>query len=63
MVKLTYRPAEGAGHLGMGGKGIMYDSGGISLEPSDPIHAQMRHDRSGAAAVLAGSHEPPAPRG
>ena len=36
MVKLSYRP-EGAasGHLGLVGKGIMYDSGGISLKPAD----------------------------
>jgi leucyl aminopeptidase len=53
MVKLTYRPAKASGHLGMVGKGLMYDSGGISLKPSDPIHAQMKNDMSGAAAVLA----------
>ena len=31
----------------------MYDSGGLSLKPSDPVHAQMKKDMSGAAAVLA----------
>ena len=31
----------------------MYDSGGLSLKPSDPVHAQMKNDMSGAAAVLA----------
>ena len=31
----------------------MYDSGGISLKPSDPMHAAMKMDMSGAAAVLA----------
>jgi leucyl aminopeptidase len=34
------------------GKGVMYDSGGISLKPSDPSHAMMKGDMSGAAAVL-----------
>ena len=31
----------------------MYDSGGISLKPSDDSHAQMKNDMTGAAAVLA----------
>ena len=31
----------------------MYDSGGISLKPADAIHAAMKNDMSGAAAVLA----------
>jgi leucyl aminopeptidase len=35
------------------GKGVMYDSGGISLKPSDASHASMKMDMSGAAAVLA----------
>ena len=53
MVKLTYRPAgESTGHLGLIGKGIMYDSGGISLKPSDAMHLLMKMDMGGAAAVL-----------
>jgi leucyl aminopeptidase len=35
------------------GKGVMYDSGGISLKPSDGMHVTMKMDMSGAAAVLA----------
>ena len=35
------------------GKGVTYDSGGISLKPSDASHASMKMDMSGAAAVLA----------
>ncbi len=54
MLKLTYRPeGEPAGHLGLVGKGIMYDSGGISLKPSDPMHLLMKMDMGGAASVLA----------
>lgn len=54
MIKLTYRPeGKAVGTLAYVGKGIMYDSGGISLKPSDPVHAQMKNDMSGAAAVLA----------
>jgi leucyl aminopeptidase len=53
MVRLTYTPRNPTGHLVLVGKGVMYDSGGISLKPSDPMHAKMKMDMSGAAAVLA----------
>jgi leucyl aminopeptidase len=53
MVKLTYLPRNPKGHLVLVGKGVMYDSGGISLKPSDASHAMMKMDMSGAAAVLA----------
>ena len=59
MIKLTYTPrkpdgspAKPTGHLALVGKGIMYDAGGISLKPSDAMHAAMKQDMSGAAAVL-----------
>jgi leucyl aminopeptidase len=52
MVKLTYSPRDARGHLALVGKGIMYDSGGISLKPSDAFHQVMKMDMSGAAAVL-----------
>ena len=60
MIRLTYQPtdAQGApvepvGHVSLVGKGIMYDSGGISLKPNDLVHATMKVDMSGAAAILA----------
>jgi leucyl aminopeptidase len=53
MVRLTYAPRNPSGHLVLVGKGVMYDSGGISLKPSDAMHAKMKMDMSGAAAVLA----------
>jgi leucyl aminopeptidase len=53
MIKLRYRPEHPTGHLALVGKGVMYDSGGISLKPSDPVHAQMKNDMLGAGAVLA----------
>jgi leucyl aminopeptidase len=54
MVKMVYTPSgEPTGHLTMVGKGIMYDSGGLSLKPGDEVHAQMKNDMSGAAAVMA----------
>lgn len=56
MIKLRYTP-EGATadtpHLALVGKGIMYDSGGISLKPSNAMHAAMKLDMMGAAAVFA----------
>jgi leucyl aminopeptidase len=60
MIRLTYEPrgAQGqpvdpVGHVSLVGKGIMYDSGGISLKPNDLVHATMKVDMSGAAAILA----------
>jgi leucyl aminopeptidase len=58
MIRLAYRPggadpAAPVPHLGLVGKGIMYDSGGIALKPGDAVHAQMKNDMSGAAAILA----------
>lgn len=50
MVKLSYR--GGGRHLGFVGKGIMYDSGGINLKPSDGMHLLMKMDMAGAAALL-----------
>ena len=52
MVKLTYSPRNPTGHLALVGKGIMYDSGGISLKGGDAFHQIMKMDMSGAAAVL-----------
>ncbi len=57
MVKLTYSPKNTSkktkvAHLAMVGKGVMYDSGGISLKPSNADHVVMKMDMSGAAAVL-----------
>ena len=63
MIKLAYRPATataGTGHLILVGKGVMYDSGGISLKPSDAMHASMKMDMSGAGAVLASMSALPA---
>jgi len=53
MVKLRYEPAGADGRLTLVGKGIMYDSGGISLKPADAVHATMKNDMSGAGAILA----------
>ncbi len=52
LMKLTYSPRNPRGHVALVGKGVMYDSGGISLKPSDAFHVVMKMDMSGAAAVL-----------
>jgi len=54
MIVMTYVPeGDSTGHLALVGKGIMYDSGGINLKPSDLSHSQMKNDMSGAGSILA----------
>ncbi|MGA1052331.1 MAG: leucyl aminopeptidase [Ilumatobacteraceae bacterium] len=53
MVKLTYAPRNAKAHVALVGKGVMFDSGGLSLKPSSPMTNLMKMDMSGAAAVLA----------
>ncbi len=53
LVKLTYTPRTPSGTVALVGKGVMYDSGGISLKPSDGMHVLMKMDMTGAAVVLA----------
>jgi leucyl aminopeptidase len=52
LVKLTYSPRHPTGTVALVGKGITFDSGGLSLKPSDGMK-DMKMDMSGAAAVLA----------
>jgi leucyl aminopeptidase len=52
-IVIRYQPAhpiEGV-HLGLVGKGVTFDSGGISIKPSEGME-KMRYDMSGGAAVL-----------
>jgi len=53
-VKVAYRPSAAplAPHLALVGKGITFDSGGLSLKTADGM-TTMKTDMSGAAAVLA----------
>jgi len=52
-VKLTWEPAgKVRGTVALVGKGITFDSGGLSLKPSDSMIG-MKGDMAGAAAVLA----------
>ncbi|MGC0332453.1 leucyl aminopeptidase [Streptomyces sp. SAI-170] len=52
LVKLSYTSAKAKKHLALVGKGITYDSGGISLKPAGH-NETMKCDMSGAAAVFA----------
>ncbi|MFE7076573.1 leucyl aminopeptidase [Streptomyces sp. NPDC057620] len=52
LVKLSYTSSKAKKHLAFIGKGITYDSGGISLKPAGH-NETMKCDMSGAAAVFA----------
>lgn len=51
LVTLTYAPADATTHLALVGKGITYDSGGLSIKPAVAL-ATMKMDMAGAAAVV-----------
>ncbi|MBM7504718.1 leucyl aminopeptidase [Agromyces aurantiacus] len=51
LVRLEYAPAEASVHLALVGKGITFDSGGLSLKPGASM-VGMKSDMAGAAAVL-----------
>ncbi len=50
-VVMRYRAPDAQRTLAVVGKGITFDSGGISIKPAENMH-HMRHDKSGAAAVI-----------
>jgi leucyl aminopeptidase len=49
---LEYNKGKGSDTIALVGKGITFDSGGISIKPSEGMD-RMKDDMSGAAAVLA----------
>jgi leucyl aminopeptidase len=51
-ITLEYNKGKGLDTIALIGKGITFDSGGLSIKPSDKME-QMKDDMSGAAAVLA----------
>ena len=52
LVKLSYAPTGAAKHLALVGKGITFDTGGLSLKPPASM-VGMKYDMTGAATVLA----------
>jgi len=53
LIRLSYRAKKAKGHLALVGKGITFDTGGISIKPADKMF-EMKGDMSGGAAVLYG---------
>jgi leucyl aminopeptidase len=51
MIRLAYRSKKAKLHLAFVGKGITFDTGGISIKPADKMW-EMKGDMSGGAAVL-----------
>jgi leucyl aminopeptidase len=52
LIVLRYRPSGASGpHLGYVGKGVTFDTGGISIKPA-PKMQEMKFDMSGGAAVI-----------
>jgi leucyl aminopeptidase len=53
LVRLAYRPRDNAArHVALVGKGITFDSGGVSIKPAQGMW-EMKSDMAGAAAVAA----------
>lgn len=52
LVELAYQPAGATTHLLLVGKGITFDTGGLSIKPADGMHL-MRTDMAGGGAVIA----------
>jgi leucyl aminopeptidase len=54
LIVLRYRPAAGHGesvHLGLVGKGVTFDTGGISIKSADGME-KMKYDMAGGAAMI-----------
>jgi leucyl aminopeptidase len=53
LIVLKYRPKEPktTDHLALVGKGVTFDTGGVSIKPADGME-KMKYDMAGAAAVL-----------
>jgi leucyl aminopeptidase len=53
LIVLRYRPDHPAGdsHLGLVGKGVTFDTGGISIKPADGME-KMKYDMAGGGAML-----------
>lgn len=52
LVRLDYSPTGATGHIALVGKGITFDTGGLSLKPPASM-VGMKTDMAGAASILA----------
>ncbi len=50
LVRLSYRPRGATRHIALVGKGITFDTGGVSIKPAQGMW-EMKSDMGGAAAV------------
>ncbi|RXK08196.1 leucyl aminopeptidase [Halarcobacter bivalviorum] len=51
LIHLTYKPKDAKKKVVLVGKGLTYDSGGLSLKPAD-FMTTMKSDKSGGCAIL-----------
>ncbi|WP_296601872.1 leucyl aminopeptidase [Nocardioides sp.] len=51
LVELTYEPKDAKRHVALVGKGITFDSGGLTIKPAQSM-GEMKSDMAGAAAVV-----------
>lgn len=53
MIRMSYSPTEeaGGGHVALVGKGVTFDTGGISIKPGEMMH-EMKFDMCGAAVAM-----------
>ena len=52
LAKLTWAPKHAVAHLALVGKGVTFDSGGLTIKPSSSM-VNMKGDMAGAASVVA----------
>ncbi len=52
LVRLHYKPADARARVALVGKGVTFDTGGISIKPAQDME-NMTSDMAGAAAVIA----------
>lgn len=52
LIRVDYAPADAVRHIALVGKGITFDTGGLSLKPAAGM-VGMKYDMCGAATVLA----------
>ncbi len=53
LIVIRYRPAQDSGkaHLGLVGKGVTFDTGGISIKPAEGME-KMKYDMAGGATMI-----------
>ena len=53
LVEIRFKPAraDSKAHLGLVGKGVTFDTGGISIKPADGME-KMKYDMAGGAAMI-----------